>query len=118
LPVGELKERLRAVGGGDDEVAKILHGRYGAFRARALEEQLDAAVSGAGERRPMPEGVAAQLRELKEVVSMLEEQLVDPAVAKRREQASKAACDSRERFAPVQTGQEGRRNEQRPPRRS
>lgn len=102
LPVGDLTGRLRALASevgatGSVGPAAVLFVRYGNFRARALEERLDAATRG----EDALEGdvlarQSAGLRELREAVQALEEQLADPAIAERRERASKAARESRE----------------------
>jgi hypothetical protein len=102
LPCEELSGRLRVLASevsatGSIGTAAALFARYGDFRARALEEHLDRAARG--EVNMTDEEAARQnadLTGLQEAVRALEEQLVDPSIAERRERASRAARESRE----------------------
>jgi hypothetical protein len=56
LPLDERVERLAAGSASNDTVAKILHARYGAVRARTIREQFDAAARAARGARRSREG--------------------------------------------------------------
>lgn len=96
LPVGDLVERLKAVRGGSDRLAKVLHARYARFRVRQISErraqELQQGTASAGN----PSGESASLRELEDLISGLEEDTAGPAVAESQEKARRAANESRE----------------------
>lgn len=95
LPVGELVERLKAVRGGSDKLAKVLHARYARFRVRELSERR-AQELASGAVPGNPSGEAARLRELEDLVSELEAATADPRAAEEQEKARTAARESRE----------------------
>jgi hypothetical protein len=88
-----LVERLRAVAAGSDKLSKILHARYGASRAEAMDRRMSDAARNGGNVSPED---AASLRALREIVSDLETHLEDKDTAKRRESAKEAASESRQ----------------------